>query len=179
MKALYIKNKIESALREVLKNDAYLLQKNINERTIAHKLATYLQCEFPDYDVDCEYNGNVLNDKGKKYINLLKDVLKNLGYLKEEEKQIDEEYFLRAVFPDIIIHKRGTADNLCIIEIKKSTSNALDDYDKLKLECYTSNDRENNLNYKLGVFIKFMASVKIPTYTLKWYQNGTEINFSS
>ena len=54
MNGLEIKRRIKSALSEVLNNDKYLLQKDIHERTIAHKLATYLQSKFKDYHVDVE-----------------------------------------------------------------------------------------------------------------------------
>ncbi|MGB2729105.1 MAG: hypothetical protein WBD09_11705 [Halobacteriota archaeon] len=175
MKALEIKDRIEIALCIVLKNDTYLLQKDINERTIAHKLATYLQYTFPEYHVDCEYNGNVLRDNGKKYIILLKDGLQRLGLLKQKDERIDKEIIERLVYPDIIIHKRDTSENLCIIEIKKSTSKIPSKYDELKLKCYTSSDNGNGLKYNLGVFIKFLAGVSTPTYNLKWYRNGTEV----
>jgi hypothetical protein len=176
MKALKIKGKIEKSLRKVLKNDKYLLEKDINERTIAHKLATYLQSEFRGYNVECEYNGNVLRDNGRKYIELLKYELQTLGDLSEKEKTIDKEIIERHVFPDIIIHKRGTADNFCIIEIKKSTSKISSDYDELKLKSYTSSEHENDLKYKLGVFIKFKAGVSEPTYDLRWYVDGIAIS---
>ena len=176
MKDLEIKDRIEIALSIVLKNDAYLLQKNINERTIAHKLATYLQYTFPEYHVDCEYNGNVLRHNEKKYILLLKEGLQGLGLLKPEEEKIDKEIIERLVYPDIVIHKRGTPENLCIIEIKKSTSKISSDYDELKLKCYTSSDNHNDLKYQLGVFIEFSANVIKPTYTLKCYRRGTEIS---
>jgi hypothetical protein len=175
MKALEIKDRIGIALSIVLKNDAYLLQKDINERTIAHKLATYLQYTFPKYHVDCEYNGNVLRDNEKKYISLLKEELQTLGLLKPKEEIIDKEIIERLVYPDIVIHKRGTTENLCIIEIKKSTSKIPSKYDELKLKCYTSSDNGNGLKYNLGVFIKFLAGVSTPTYNLKWYRNGTEV----
>jgi hypothetical protein len=177
MKDLEINDRIEIALSIVLKNDAYLLQKNINERTIAHKLATYLQYTFPEYHVDCEYNGNVLGDNEKKYIHLLKEDLQGRGLLlKQKEEKIDKEIIERLVYPDIVIHKRGTPENLCIIEIKKSTSKISSDYDELKLKRYTSSTSGNDLKYQLGVFIEFSASVSKPTYTLKWYKNGTEIS---
>ena len=122
MNGLEIKRRIKSALSEVLNNDKYLLQKDIHERTIAHKLATYLQSKFKDYHVDVEYNGNILREDGKKRIKALKSELRALGRLRGEEQNIEEETIERDVYPDIIIHKRGTPENLCIIEIKKSTS---------------------------------------------------------
>lgn len=108
MKGLEVKNKIEKALSEVLKteNDAYLLQKDIHERTIAHKLATYLQSEFKNYNVDVEYNGNVLREDGKKKFEAFKDELQLCGRLRKKEEKIDEEIIERDAYPDIIIHKR-------------------------------------------------------------------------
>lgn len=174
MNAWEIKGRIESALKILFKKDIYLLQKDINERAVAHRLAIYLQCVFPEYDVDCEYNGNVLQDDGKKYICILKDRLKMLGLLKQKEEKVDKEVLERLVYPDIIIHKRDTSENLCIIEIKKSTSQIPKDYDKLKLECYTSSNYDNNLEYKLGLYIEFLAGVDKPTCGLQWYWGGKE-----
>lgn len=175
MEVLDIKERIERALNAVLKYDLYLLQNDLNERTIAHKLATYLECTFPGYHVDCEYNRNVLRDDGKKYINMLKMELKRLQLLKDKEETIDKDIIERLVYPDIIIHIRGTQQNLCIIEIKKSTSTVSNDYDKLKLKYYTSSDNENDLEYKLGIFIKFLTNVSEPVYDLEWYADGTKI----
>ncbi len=173
MEDLEIKNKIESALRVVLDRDKLLLQNDIHERTVAHKLATYIQCEFRDYDVDFEYDGDVLRDDNKKHIDILKEKLRELGLLSKKEKLKNKIIIERLVYPDIIIHKRGSpTDNLCIIEIKKSTSAVLDEYDKLKLECYTRIEAANDIKYQLGVFIKFCIDVNEPTYDLKCYKNG-------
>jgi hypothetical protein len=173
MEDLEIKNKIESALTEVLDRDKYLLQNDIHERTVAHKLATYLQCRFPDFNVDFEYNGDILRDDKKKHIDILKEDLQKLGLLSKKEELKDKIIIERLVYPDIIIHKRGsTKDNLCIIEIKKSTSTALDEYDKLKLKCYTSREAAKDLKYQLGVFIKFCIDVNEPLYALNCYKNG-------
>jgi|GEM_PF-564928 hypothetical protein len=176
MKTLELIQRMNKALSELLMKDPYLLEKDINERTIGHKLGTYLQNSFPEYDVDCEYNGNVQRDDKKKYIEILKDDLQRLGLLKVKEEKTDKEIIERAVFPDIIIHKRGSPNNLCIIEIKKTTSKIPIDYDQIKLKCYTSTDNGNDLNYELGAFIEFSAGIKLPTYRLTWYKNGEEIS---
>lgn len=174
-----MKERIKRALDAVLKYDSCLLENDINERAIAHKLATYLQCTFPEYHVDCEYNRNVLSEDGKKHIQILKNDLKKRGLLTEKEEKINEVIIERLVNPDIIIHKRDTTENLCIIEIKKSTSKIPNDYDELKLKCYTSIDYGNDLIYKLGVFIKFSVSADVstntPPYYLTWYVDGTKI----
>ncbi len=58
-----IKNKIINAYKLLLKNDNYLFVVNANERSLTHKLAECLQLEFPEYNVDCEYNRNGLDIK--------------------------------------------------------------------------------------------------------------------
>ena len=83
-----------------------------------------------------------------------------MGLLTKKELDEDENYFInRYVYPDIIIHKRGSnADNLCIIEVKKDNSELeYKKYDKLKLDAYTNDD---SLKYSVGVFIEFFIREK-------------------
>src|SRR5580658_4141677 len=54
-----VERTIRECINELLKNDLCLLQKDMSERAITHKLAEYLQDRIPDLDVDCEYNRNV------------------------------------------------------------------------------------------------------------------------
>jgi hypothetical protein len=51
-----IKEKVKYCLLKLKRRDKYLLEKDLNERTITHKLATYLQEQFQELNVDCEYN---------------------------------------------------------------------------------------------------------------------------
>ncbi len=59
-----VRGRVEEALKILLKNDDYLMEHDVNERSITHKLAEYLQQMFPGYHVDCEYNKDVDNPKG-------------------------------------------------------------------------------------------------------------------
>ncbi len=101
-----IMQRIKSAIQKVYSKDKYLIVNNLHERTIAHKFAEYLQSEFTncnDWNVDCEYNKRGRNTK-------------RLTYVDNESKKI---------FPDIIVHKRGTENelgynpNFLVFEIKK------------------------------------------------------------
>lgn len=83
---------IRSALVKLYDNDIFLINNKTNERSIAACLACYLKAEFSDWDVDAEYNREGYDPK--------KD---------EHQNNIN---------PDIIIHKRGTKNNLVAIEIK-------------------------------------------------------------
>ena len=100
----------------LLKRDRVLLELDANERSLTHKLAEYLQGEFPDWDVDCEYNRD--GDTPKR---LLVQTIST------------DDTDAHTVFPDIIIHHRNTNDNLVVIEAKKSSTSAgSDDEEKLK-----------------------------------------------
>lgn len=137
-----IKEKLTKCLDLLFGQDKHLLEKNVNELSISNMLASYLRSEFEDWDVDCEYN------RDQKLTKKLKSLNNFLKELKREDliKDIDE----RAVIPDIIIHKRGTNNNLLVIEMKKSGSaEKEDDFDIAKLRAY-----RKDLGYCFAVFLK-------------------------
>lgn len=103
---------IKKSLDDLYQNDEYLIKHRVAERDITSKFAHYFQNNMretiiADYDVDCEYNRD--------------------GY---GMKNIDGTL----VYPDFILHKRGTNDsNLLIIEFKTWwNSDNREDIEKLK-----------------------------------------------
>jgi len=100
-----MKKKVEFCIRQLLRNDRHLLEIKANERSIAHKLAEYLQQQFRDWHVDCEYNRHGIE-------------IKKLGEAR--------------VYPDIIVHLRNMPFNLLVIELKCSNENYEGDIEKLK-----------------------------------------------
>lgn len=146
-----IRDKLYIALNQLSKNDLWLLHNNLNERTIAHKLAEYLQQIFPEYHVDCEYNRDVEQHSGLKKVNILKE-----RYEAIKDKVVNGLSIDVSVFPDIIIHRRGTNKfNLLVIELKKSTNtdNEARDFDIEKLHSFTDQSKRNTLKYDFGVFL--------------------------
>jgi hypothetical protein len=143
-----IQKKIAVAIKMLFINDSYLLEIGVHERTVAHKLAEYLQDEFPDWHVDCEYN------KNEEHVKLLKGI-------NECHKQKRTE----RIYPDIIIHKRGRKENLLVIELK--TNGPEEVCDIRKLELLTKID--GGYEYRFGLFIRFN---KTNEPTLKWYKSG-------
>jgi hypothetical protein len=149
-----VKRRLVNACQRLLTRDSALLQKDVNERSISHRLALYLQGELPKLDVDCEYN----RDEG---------VPKRIFQLRDNDIQGNGEPFIqdtkaRTVFPDIIVHHRGksgTPNNLLIIEIKKTTSNVSDSFDHKKLNSYKTN---GHLGYQHAVFIKLCTGQDKP-----------------
>lgn len=134
MKSNEYKQTIERVVNRCLAEQRQLLELDANERSITHKLAECIKEEFASYDVDCEYNRH---GHYPKRLNLPKD----------EISWDDTE--AKTVFPDIIIHKRGTDEfNLVVIEVKKSTNKSNYEFDKMKLDAF-----REELRYEIGLFL--------------------------
>ncbi len=138
---------LRKGLNKLYKQDPDLVDKkfNINERTITFRLGIYLAELYSDLDVDCEYN-RMVNHNGNytegdywaKTINLKRD-----DYISDEDDEA------KTVFPDIIIHKRKSPENLAVIEVKIKWKNSRKDFDYKKLKAY-----KKDLHYKYAVFLE-------------------------
>ena len=147
-----MKEQIENALRAaidlLLTADEDILRLDINERTISHRLAIYLEPHFPGWNVDCEYNRN-------------HDDVKRLDIKRRNVTSDDTQ--ATTVFPDIIVHRRGTDQNLLVIEMKKTTSHEDDDYDFGKLLAF-----KKQLGYSFAVFLKVRTERDVRIDTIEW-----------
>lgn len=137
-----IERKVDVAIGVLFKNDAFLLESDVNERSISHKLAEYLQQQFPEYHVDCEYNRMKSKSMDKRYITKILEL--SIDNVKSDDTEA------KTVYPDIIVHKRGTEINLLAIEIKKKTNNSSKDFDYKKLQAFKS-----QLKYAFALFVEF------------------------
>jgi hypothetical protein len=131
---------VVDAAEELLRRDAHLLVTDVHERSIGHHFANYLQARFPGWDVDCEYNRDGHHPKA----------LRTLPDLPPDREQ-------REVYPDIIVHHRNTSDNLLVLELKKTTSTATDEYDLAKLRAYVA-----ELGYHHALFVRFRTGHAAP-----------------
>jgi hypothetical protein len=141
-----IQDKVYTAIARVLERDAYLLRVDVNERSITHRLALYLQEEFEDWDVDCEYNRN---REDTKRLRVGEDVHACVETFTTDDTQG------KTVYPDIVVHHRGTDENLLVIEVKKSTSKIDNDFDLSKLAQF-----KYQLKYCCALFLKFTTGDK-------------------
>lgn len=166
-----ILSKIDLALQSLFSNDSYLLERRLNERSIAFKLAEYLQPLFNGYNVDSEYNGDAGKENDRKALSIAENRIREIGFDPNE----DNHY---SISPDIIIHKRGlNTDNLVVIEVKKDTS--LDkhkQFDLIKLEHLTIDFLGNHYNYRLGIALILYTGNKTGTNSFSYFQNGLPIN---
>ncbi|MGB4268226.1 MAG: hypothetical protein WBK20_03490 [Spirochaetota bacterium] len=147
------------AVSEFLLKEKFLFAEDLNERTMTHKLAEYLQKYFQDYNVDCEYNRMLNNEKyDTKRLNL-DDYIE---YAKTDDNKGT------TVFPDIIIHKRGNNENnLMVIEVKKNCNNGSKDVDFKKLKAFTS-----QLKYEYGIYLEFDTE---KVCEMNFFKEGQEI----
>jgi hypothetical protein len=138
-----IKQKVRTAIKLLIRKDAHLLKIDVNERSITHRFALYLQDAFKDWDVDCEYN--------RDRYDLKKLIIGNDVRVPVETIQTDDEYG-KTVYPDIIVHHRGTDNNFLVIEVKKTTSHVTKTFDLGKLREYKS-----QLGYSHALFLNFIT----------------------
>lgn len=139
---------VAEALSLLLERDAYLLEIDANERSIAYRFAFYLQARLPDWTVDCEYNRDGVEPK-------------RLGHFDIHPDNEDDE--AKTVFPDVIAHRRGTRENYLVIEFKKSTSNVDRNIDRRKLEGY-----KRELGYPFALFIEVGTGEQANVAQLEW-----------
>ena len=159
-----IKEKVEYCMQTLREKDEDLIEIDVNERTITHKLAEYLQNQFTDYNVDCEYNR--YEDNTKKLRSIKNRSLDLSNYKKYQIEQfIWEDKDALTIYPDIIIHERKSPyNNLLVIEVKKSSNNISKDLDIKKIEELMNPP----YNYNFGLFLRIDLYNEIDDY-YKWF----------
>ena len=124
---------LESAARMVGIRDAYLLENDLREEAIIHRLAHYLEegllrdntLPLENFSVDCEYNSGSGYLRKALQINWPKGPAKALqiNWPKGSQSQLRKRD--QHVRPDIIVHQRGRDldhINLLMVEVKKSST---------------------------------------------------------
>ena len=112
---------LDQALQTLIEQDRSLLKRGANERAISFRLALHLQMRLPEWHVDCEYNC------WEKPCHYMQQVITSTTSAATEA---------RTSYPDIVIHRRGTTENLAVIEIAKSTNRFGIHQDIKKLRAY-------------------------------------------
>lgn len=135
---------IQSAQQRLWDEDRILLKLDAHERSICFRFAVYLAEQFPEFDVDCEYNRNHAEDD---YLKRLKD--ENLFEIVGLEARFGYEDGLM-IMPDIIVHIRDKPMNLLVVEAKKTSSLISEHLDLFKLHAV-----KQKLGYRFARFIKF------------------------
>lgn len=142
-----LKLKVMRALNTLYAQDSQLISQNTSEWSIAHRLAVYLEREFPEWNVDCEYNrqGPGIDPK----TNACNERIR----------------------PDIVLHHRGRTEqshNLLVVELKKQES--VTDCEKAS-EYTKAPDETRTFQYQYGLAL----TVKHEPL-LRWFQSGEQLD---
>jgi len=118
MENIEVERRLQAAISALRSQDSHLLEVDASERSITHRLAVHLERLFPGWDVDCEYNRD---RRDHKTINL------GMAGIRAARRT-------GKVYPDIIVHHRGSK-NLLAVELKKRGGVAADE-DYKRSEAY-------------------------------------------
>ena len=128
-------NKLVIALKEFYGHETYILEKDLGERALTHRLAVHVERQFPGWEVDCEYNR-----LGARMLRLPKGTIVS-----------SDDALGKAVFPDILVHQRDIPNNLLAIEVRKASNHQPSEHDQHKLEALT--DPHLWFAYWIGVLL--------------------------
>jgi hypothetical protein len=113
--------KVVRALGAFYARETHLLDKDLGERVLTHRLAVHLENQFAGWDVDCDYNR-----LGERRLRLPKGSIVST-----------DDDSGKSVFPDIVVHHRTVPENLLAIELRKATNHQPIEHDRHKLRAMT------------------------------------------
>jgi hypothetical protein len=128
-------NKVVDALKEFYACETHLLEKDLGERTLTHRLAVYVEKQFPGWEVDCDYNR-----LGERTLRLPKGTIIST-----------DDVIGKSVYPDIVVHQRDIPNNLLAIEVRKASNHQPPEHDQHKLRALT--DPHLWFAYRIGVIL--------------------------
>ena len=114
-------NKVVTALQEFYGRETFLLDKDLGERTLTHRLAVHCEKQFSGWDVDCDFNR-----LGERTLRLPHGTIVST-----------DDHLGKSVYPDIVVHQREIPNNLLAIEVRKSTNHQPLEHDQHKLRALT------------------------------------------
>jgi hypothetical protein len=126
-------NKVVAALGEFFARETYLFEKDLGERTLAHRLAVQIEKQFPGWEVDCDYDR-----LGERTLRLPHGTIVST-----------DDHFGKSVYPDIVVHQRRIPNNLLAIEVRKAANRQPAEHDQQKLRALT--DPHLWFAYRIGV----------------------------
>jgi hypothetical protein len=128
-------DKFVRALGVFYERETHLLEKDLGERALTHRLAVHLESQFGGWDVDCDYNR-----LGERRLRLPR------GSIVSTDDDIG-----KSVYPDIVVHRRTVPENLLAVEVRKAANHQPVEHDQHKLRALT--DPHLWFAYRIGLFL--------------------------
>ena len=127
--------KVLAGLSEFYAQETFLLEKDLGERALTHRLAVHLEKQFSGWQVDCDYDR-----LGERTLRLPRGSIVST-----------DDHLSKSIFPDIVVHQREIPNNLLAIEVRKSTNHQPPEHDQHKLRALT--DPHLWFAYAIGVYL--------------------------
>jgi hypothetical protein len=127
--------KVVGAVSDFYVRETHLLEKDLGERALTHRLAVAVEKQFPEWSVDCDYNR-----LGERSWRLPKASIVST----------DDELG-KSIYPDIVVHHRAIPENLLAIEVRKASNHQPPEHDRHKLCALT--DPHFWFAYRIGVYL--------------------------
>jgi hypothetical protein len=128
-------DKVVTALSEFYARETFLLEHDLGERALTHRLAVHLEKQFAGWEVDCEYDR-----LGARTLQLPHGTIVST-----------DDHLGKSIYPDIVVHQRDIPNNLLAIEIRKASNHQPPDHDQQKLRALT--DPHLWFAYWIGVYL--------------------------
>ena len=128
-------DKLVGALQDFYARETHLLERDLGERALTHRLAVSLEGHFPEWNIDCDYNR-----LGERTWRLPKASIVST-----------DDDLGKSIYPDIVVHHRAIPDNLLAIEVRKAANHQAPAHDQHKLRALT--DPHFWFAYRIGVFL--------------------------
>ena len=128
-------NKVVSALGEFYARETFLLEHDLGERVLTHRLAVHLEKQFSGWEVDCDYDR-----LGERTLRLPHGTIVST-----------DDHLAKSIYPDIVVHQREIPNNLLAIEVRKAANHQPPEHDRHKLRALT--DPHLWFAYWIGVYL--------------------------
>jgi hypothetical protein len=110
-------DKVVAALKQLYAREAFLFEHDLGERALTHRLAVHLERQFPDFDVDCEFDR-----LGERTLQLPHGSIVST-----------DDHLGKSIYPDIVVHQRHVSNTLLAIEVRKAGNHQPLEHDRHKL----------------------------------------------
>jgi hypothetical protein len=128
-------DKVVTAIETFYARETHLLEKDLGERTLTHRLAVYLENQFAGWETDCDYSR-----LGERTLRLPRGSIVST-----------DDHLGKSVYPDIVVHQRAIPNNLLAVEVRKESNHQPPEHDQQKLLALT--DPHLWFAYRIGVFL--------------------------
>ncbi|WP_102125493.1 hypothetical protein [Deinococcus planocerae] len=172
------------ALADLWAFDRVLIEHRLGQKTVAHRLAVYLERQFPGLHTDCEYSRNSRVEDTYDFPSMSRprqrDLRRNLarqglsgGEAGDAAQRVTDAY------PDIIVHYREENHlNLLVVETRllgdaRGWGGVLDA--KEKLQRYTLQGEEGLYRYAVGLLVELGVTEGGDQSVVHQFRDGREV----